>query len=440
LDFSKHLAKADEALKRKKHDYAIELYRQLIDLDPDLGEARGGLRRALKARHEHRGGGRLLRAVSGAVPLGRAMALRKLKKYDACARALEDYLVSSPLDEQANLTLGLVLEEAGHLKAARAVYEFVAEIAPENPEGLKRAGAMMRQGGDTARALAYYERALEVDPRDREALKARKDLAAETAIRHTQDAGHSRELVREPEELSRLERSRRRHFSTQELALERERLEAELAGTPEDLRLQAELSDVCRRLGDLEQAHIHARRALSLAPDTFELVERVGDLETRILKRRLAEAEERGLGELAQELGGELRAHEVADYGRSAALRPTDPELALGLARRRVENGELDEAIACLQRVQDDPRIRPGALGLLARCFREKGIRDLAEKNLRAALEAADPGSDLAKELLYELGSLAESEGNPEEARSFFVRIFEIDIGYRDVALKMKNL
>ena len=80
MDFSKHLSKAEEALKRRNFDYAIELYRQLIDLDPDLGEARGGLRRALKAKHERQSGGRLLRAVGGAVPLGKAKAMRKMKK------------------------------------------------------------------------------------------------------------------------------------------------------------------------------------------------------------------------------------------------------------------------------------------------------------------------------------------------------------------------
>ena len=45
-----------------------------------------------------------------------------------------------------------------------------------------------------------------------------------------------------------------------------------------------------------------------------------------------------------------------------------------------------------------------------------------------------------AKELLYNLGSIAEAQGNREEARSFFVRIYEIDIGYRDVAAKMGTL
>ena len=44
-----------------------------------------------------------------------------------------------------------------------------------------------------------------------------------------------------------------------------------------------------------------------------------------------------------------------------------------------------------------------------------------------------------AKEILYNLGDLAAAEGSGEEARSFYARIYEVDIGYRDVAAKMEE-
>src|SRR5262245_2214814 len=115
LDFSKQIQKAEEALRRRNYDFAVELYRQLIDLDQDLGDARAGLRRALRKRFEHEGGkgGKLLRVVSGALPLSRAKALAKLGKHEACARALEDYLATNPMDVEANLLLGVSLEQAG---------------------------------------------------------------------------------------------------------------------------------------------------------------------------------------------------------------------------------------------------------------------------------------------------------------------------------------
>ena len=45
-----------------------------------------------------------------------------------------------------------------------------------------------------------------------------------------------------------------------------------------------------------------------------------------------------------------------------------------------------------------------------------------------------------AREILYNLGAIAEAEGDTAEARAFYARIFEVDIGYRDVAQKMEGL
>src|SRR5688572_29465512 len=140
VDFSKHLQKAEEAMRRRNYDFAVEVYLQLLEIDPDLGEARAGLRQAYRKRSEAKqGGSKLLRAIGGAGPLAMAKTLRKAGRHDAAAKALETYLGGQPLDAEANLMLGMALEDGGHLRSALAVYEFLAEIAPKNPAGLKRA-------------------------------------------------------------------------------------------------------------------------------------------------------------------------------------------------------------------------------------------------------------------------------------------------------------
>jgi tetratricopeptide (TPR) repeat protein len=281
LDFSKQIQKAEEALRRRNHDFAVELYRQLVELAPDQGEARGGLRRALRKRFEQGGGraGKLLRAVSGALPLSKAKTLQKLGKHDACAKALEDYLATNPLDEEANLLLGISLEQAGHFHSARAVYEFTAEIAPRNPEALKRAGAMMQRTGDPKRALEYFERALEADPRDQEALKARKNLAAESALSKSTvgTVSHSRELIKDKERSRELERGKRLVLSEDELRAELERLQERFAEASSDPEVMLQLADVHERLGDPAAALELVERALSYRQGSFELIAKLGD-------------------------------------------------------------------------------------------------------------------------------------------------------------------
>jgi tetratricopeptide (TPR) repeat protein len=442
LDFSKHIQKAEEALRRRNHDFAIELYRQLVDLDPSHAEARAGLRRALRKRAEGQVGGKLLRTLSGAVPLSRARALAKLGKHDACARALEDYLARNPLDEEANLLLGSSLVAAGHADAGRAVFEFVVEIAPQNVEALKSAGRLLHQGGDHQGALSCYERALQVDPRDQEALKARKDLSADMALSRSGDARvtHSRELIKDKDRARTLERAGKLHRSEEELREDLAQLEARVAESPLDPDLLAQLSEVQDKLGDPAAALESVRRAVAERPDSFDLTVRAGDLEAKVRKREIARADRDGRAQEAQELEAELVTFEVADHRRRVELRPGDNSLRLALARRLLRAGDIDAALAELQRCQNEPRLRGEALFLLGTCFQRKGILDLARKDYERALEGTSDTSERAKEILYNLGLIAESQGHADEARAFYLRIYEIDIGYRDVAKKMETL
>jgi len=442
LDFSKQIQKAEEALRRRNYDFAVELYRQLIDLDPDQGEARGGLRRALRKREQDGGkGGKLMRAVSGALPLSRAKTLQKLGKSEACARALEDYLATNPLDEEANLMLGVALEQSGHFQSARAVYEFTAEIAPRNPEALKRAGAMMQRTGDPQRALQYFERALEADPRDQEALKARKNLAAESALsKSNTPVAHSRELIKDKDRSRELERSKRLVLSEEELKAELTRLEDRFAESSSDPELMLQLADVHERLGDPAAAIEFVQRALSYRKDSFELIAKLGDLESKRLKKAVARADKSGKADEAGALERELIEHEVKDHRRRVELRPGDAPLRLALAKRLLRADDVDGALAELQRCSGEPRVRDEALFFLGQCFQKKGVLDLARKEYEHALQVGDQKGERAKEILYNLGSIAEAQGNRDEARSYYVRIYEIDIGYRDVAAKMGTL
>ena len=434
VDFTKQIQKAEEAARRRNYDFAIKLYQQLLDIDPDQADARGGLRIALKKRHEQKKGGKFLRTLSGAGPMALAKTMRKAGRHGACAKALESYLESNPLDEGANLMLGMALEDGGHFKSARAVYEFLAQIAPRNPEGLKRAGAMSYRQGDHEKALDYYQRALDADPRDQEAIKARKDLAAEQALSRTDDDQHSRAQIKDKPEAQRLERAQRMYHSEEDLREELARLENALAESPSDPDLLIELGAVHEKLKDPEAALDMIERALQYRRDSYELVCRAGDLRAKVLKKRLAKAD----SEAADAIEHELFELEVEDYRRRVDMHPGDAALRLALGKRLMRLEDYDAAASELQKAVGDIRVARDAHVALASCFQHKGFLDLARKEYERALEGSQ-SDERSKEILYNLGAIAEAEGDSSEARSFYARIFEIDISYRDVASKMEQ-
>lgn len=442
VDYTKHIQKAEEAARRRNYDFAIQLYQQLLEIDPDVGEARAGLRRALVKRDEQRRGGKLFGKLKGAGPLAVAKGLVKAGKHGAAAKALESYLETNPKDEEANLLLGMCLENSGHYKSALAVFEFLTEVAPRNPEGLKHAGAMMRVRGDVVRALEYYERALEADPRDRDALKARKDLAAEAALSTARydEVGHSREQIVDQGEAAAAERKKRLHLSQDELREELARLEERFAESSSDVDLMVEMAGVHEKLRDPEAALDLVERALTYRKDSLDLRTRASQLRVKTLKKAVARADKAGDTEEADRLEAELRAVELDELRSRIELVPGDAELRLELGRTLLRQGSFDEAASELQKAVRDPRLAAEARALLARCWQEKGFLDLAKNEYARALDGVPEAGERAREILYNLGAIAEAEGNPDEARTFYSRVFEVDIGYRDVAQKMEQL
>jgi len=429
VDYSKHIQKAEEASRRRNYDFAVELYQQLLEIEPDQGEARAGLRRSLKQRAEQKKGGKLLAKIGGAGPLAAAKAMAKTKRWDSAIKGLEKYLAGNPFDVNANLLLGECCENAEHYHSACAVYEFIAEIAPKNSEGLRRAGAMMYRTGEHTKALEFYERALEIDPRDQDAIKARKDLSAETALTQGryESVGHSREQIKDKDEASSLERDQRIHKSEEELREELERLEGRLAENASDPDLLAEVGEHHRKLGDLEAALEFTERAMEYRKDSFDLAKGHGELKVKVLKKRIAKAE------------AELKAFEIELAERLLTFRPGDSQLRLDLAKRLLRSGDHDAAISELQQVTSDPRSEREARFFLGQAFHAKGFSDLARKEFLQALQEGARLDERGKEILYNLATIAETTGEADEARSYYSQVFEVDISYRDVAQKMED-
>jgi tetratricopeptide (TPR) repeat protein len=266
-------------------------------------------------------------------------------------------------------------------------------------------------------------------------------LSAERALASSAAPGvqHSREQIKDKARAQELERSQRLFRSEDELRAQLERLENRYADekSPE---LMAELSEIHEKLKDFESALDWAERAHSYKRDSFELLVRVGELRAKVKKKAIAEAGKRGDETGASGLEQELFVIELEDARARSAARPQDTSLRLTLGRRLLRAGEADAALAELQKAVADARLAREAHFLLAQCFEKKQFLDLAAKEYRRSLEGLTQLDERAKEALYALGGIAEAENRPQEAREQYTRIFESDVGYRDVADKMNRL
>lgn len=447
MDLSKHLEKAAEATKRRNYAFAVNLYGQLLALQPDNGDARSGLREALFKKAEQKKPSRVVAMVAGGVHLLVAGIARMFGKHAAGARALERYLVLDPLHEGSNRKLADSLHRAGHKHSAAAVYRAFAEHDGRCLWAARGAGALLYETGDLQGALRMYEQALKIDPRDQDSLKARKNLAAEGALKSTniENAKSSRELIKDKDQQKKLEQGGRLHLSAEEIQKNLAALESQLGERPDDIGLLRQIADLREKRRDYEGALDCLDRVVQLMNDASQVVDaellaRLGDLRLRVQEQRVEEAERSGN---ASELEGARRVltqMRLSECQRRVKQQPTELLLRYELGSALLDSGALDEAIAELQQAVKDPRKKADSQLLLGRAFRKKALPELAIAQLEKALEASGPSSALGKQILYEMGSVAQESGKAQDAIRHFSRILEHDIAYRDVAQRVQTL
>jgi len=124
---------------------------------------------------------------------------------------------------------------------------------------------------------------------------------------------------------------------------------------------------------------------------------------------------------------------------KRVADNPTDLQLRYEYGEALKNAGQFTEAIPELQRAQQNPNVRLKAINLLAQCFVQKGMFDLAVTQFKKAASEIIGMDSLKKEILYNLGLTFDKMGKREEALTCFKEIYESDYGYLDVAKRVES-
>ena len=116
---------------------------------------------------------------------------------------------------------------------------------------------------------------------------------------------------------------------------------------------------------------------------------------------------------------------------------PTDLQIRFELGQLYFQAGKISEAIQEFQKAQGNPHRRIAALNYLAQCFAKRKMFGPATRTLEGALKEKMVFDDEKKDLVYNLGCVLDAMGKKDDAIKQFELIYEVDIGYRDVAAKV---
>lgn len=433
------------AYERGNLDYAVEVLSSCLDLEPRLLAARKYLRAAeikkLRAKADNQLF-HLLQTIAGAPVLLKGL-LQLNKNPLATLKTAEKLMQKDPFNMNFIRLLARAAEAADLPEVAIQTLEVAREYHPRDVSLLDWLGDLYMKTNQARQARDCYEKIVQLRPTDPVALKKLKDATAlDTMQKGGWEAATSyREVVRDEKEAVRREKESKAVKTEKDLTDLIEAARQDLVRYPEDLNRHRKLAELLIKADRLDEALEVLNRCSRLSGGRDPEIDRtITEVRLKQFDRRIEEL--RRAGDMA---AAEAAEKEKQEYLLQAARErveryPHDLQYRYELGVLLYERGLLNEAIQQFQQAQRHPQRRLKSLYYLALCFKAKKQYDIAMEQLEKAASEIPTMDNLKKDILYEMGVVAEAMGDREKAARCFKEIYAVDIAYKDVADKIDRV
>jgi tetratricopeptide (TPR) repeat protein len=438
----------DAALKNN-HDYAVNMYQSACKIDP------GNLiyRQALRGIERRKFGndpakvGKLIGMKTNPIRL-KAKPPKAKGNWKGVLEVCEEVFVLNPWDIGAAREAAEASQHLGFMPVAQWLLESVQPQATD-AEFFRHLARIEEESAAWQKAIQAWERVKKLDPTDDEASRKINALSANATI---QRAGLTDAIEKRDEQAS-AGPAEPTEAELEALAMAKlspeQRLAKEIQDHPEHVGPFLELAEIHKNRSQLEDAEKVLARGLKVHPEDETLRLNYAEIQLSRLqhaievltKRSSEKPQDEAIKAKLNQYKTMLMEYEVREYARRAKLHPEDLAVQLQLGKCLARAGKHQEAIAAFQHARNDPTNRVEALHQLGLSFEAIGNLKLAERNYQDALKAVDQ-SDLSRvnALHYQLGRVAEAQGNNQAAEEHYNEVAANDYSYLDVAERLKNL
>lgn len=441
--------KAVEAAQRENDDYALTLFRQVLEREPGFFEARKALR-AVQARKGGGGGGgffkKMMSSAGSSPQIAKAKVILGKNPGEAMAiaesvldgdpnnafahRIIVDAAQALELPQTAALSLENLVRNAPKDKALVIEFaNFAAETGVHAPEAEQCLNQLMRS--------ASYDPDLQ---------QAQKNLSAHRTLDEggyqalEGGKGSYRDILRNKEEAASLEQEQRVQKSEDTAARLISEYEARLQNEPDNLKMIRSLAELYTQKNEFARAlELYQRLKQGEQGSDATLDRAIADTTLRQFDYQISQLNPfaTDLAEQTAKIQAEKTAFQLAECRQRVEKYPTDLAIRFELGQLYFQAGKIGEAIAEFQKAQQNPNRRIAAMGYLAQCFARRGMNDSAVRTLQNAIKEKPAFDEEKKDLIYNLGCVFEKMGKQAEAIEQFLIIYETDVTYRDVGAKV---
>ena len=439
--------KGTTALQRQNLDYAVAIFQQVLQREPAFLEGRQALR---VAQIKKTGGStsffKKVLGGAGASPLiAKAQMAKSRNPLDAMQIA-EQILEGDPNSTAGNKILAECALAADLPKTACFAYELLLKHSPREYDLSMAYGEALSAAGLVQKAEALYQDLMRAYPRKGEISAALKNLSARRTLDEggyealADGTGSYRDILKNKVEAVQLEQENR-VVKSDEIAqgLIRE-YEARLVNEPRNLKLIRNIAELYAQKKEFDKSlEFYEQVRTSEAGNDPSLEKAIADTNLKRLDHLLSQLDlaDPAQAQEAERLKREKSTFQLEECRKRAERYPTDLQIKFELGQLYFQAGKFNESLAEFQKAQANPQRRLQALAGMGQCLSAKGMNDMAARKFQEALKEKPTFDEEKKDLLYKFGGVLEKMGKKEEAIRQYEQIYEVDIGYKDVAAKV---
>lgn len=436
--------KAMAALERGNMGYAVDMLNQVIALEPRFLMARKNLRiaqvKALLATKPNALTHQLA-SLKGMFTLMSAQG--KLKKNPKAAlEGAEKLLALDPLNMPFLKFFAQAAEAAEMPEVAVETLEIAKPYYAKDVEFLRLLARLYIQTNQPAGARDCYAAVAELRPNDQLAIKNLKDAAALDSMKTggwNDMKSDFRSKLKDKKEAIMLEQQAKSVKGDADVdTLIEERIK-DIQREPLNMNFRRALADLYVRAERFDEALQSLEEATKSAGRTDPQIERTtSSIKVKKLETAIAAAKAAGDEATAAAKEKEKDTFLYEDAVDMVKRYPNDLQFRYDLGYQYYLREQYNEAIEEFQLAQRNPQRRTRALYFLALCFTNKNQPDIAFEQLQKAASELTLMDETKKDVVYQMGVLAEQMGRKAEAIAFFKEIYSVDIKYRDISQRIE--
>ena len=438
--------RAKSAAETNNRDYAISLIQNLLKAEPSFIDGRRYLRTVEIAKYKTLSAmSKKLNDVKTMAGAMRASSAVKKNPLDALVAA-EEVLGFDPYHDKASEVLFDAGQSLELYDISILAYETLAEGNPKKTTQLNQLATLCLKIENYEKAIWAFEKIVAIDPRNTDAQSGLKNATARFASKSGgwDKAQDFRGALKDKDESIRIEQESKVNKSADAVAEQIARLYAQSQENPTNLNYPKQIAGLYDQIGDYENAVAWYEHTYNAGGATDASLEKIIDtLKLRQIDKQIADAAANAAADPAwadyhQQLVDYKKQLHLETAKKRVDKYPTEKKLHYELGKAYAELGLYREALPCLQTGKMEPSVRTEAANLLGLCQWKLGMFDMAEKGLAAVAAEIPVMNDVKKDVLYNLGGVLEGAGKKAEAIDVLKQIYEVDIGYRDVAARVE--